>query len=123
MDSLSVAIPSGCPPPAFGLALSLSPETGSGKADKAVLRRGCLGRGRDPPEYVTNLRFGSGESEILGGPRGELLWGWLLTRTSGQAEVGGLFFRGVPRILSLFWGCSLVPLIVIPDKRSISFLT
>jgi hypothetical protein len=57
---------------AFGLALSLSSEIGSGEADMAVLGLGCLERGRDPPERVTYSRLGSGESEILGGPRGEL---------------------------------------------------
>lgn len=104
----------GCPPRAFGLALSLSPEIGSGEADMVVLGRGCLGRGGDSPEYVTYLRASSGESEILEGLRGELgrdgvLWGWPSIRTSGEAKFvipgpQGMYFKGVPRILSVFLG-------------------
>jgi hypothetical protein len=57
----------GCPPLAFRLALSLSPEIGSGEADM-----GCLGQGGDSPEHVAYSRPSLGESEISKGPRGEL---------------------------------------------------
>ena len=70
-------------PLAFGHALSSSPETGSGKADMAVLGRGSLGRGGDEalgrerlerggdlPEHVVYSRSILGKPEILEHPHG-----------------------------------------------------
>jgi hypothetical protein len=42
--------------------------------------------------------------------------------TSGEAEFlipcpRGSYFDGVPRVLSVFWGCRLVPLIIIPGNK------
>lgn len=65
LRGVGTRIECGCPPWAFGLALSLSPEIDSGEANMAV-----LGRGGDSPKYVTYLRSSSGESEILEGLRG-----------------------------------------------------
>jgi hypothetical protein len=42
----------GCPPSAFEHALSLSPGTGSGEANSAVLGRGYLRQGRDGSSRV-----------------------------------------------------------------------
>jgi hypothetical protein len=43
-----------------------------------------------------------------------------LRGTSHEAEFlipcsRGTYFDGVPRVLSVFWRCSLIPLIIIPD--------
>jgi hypothetical protein len=98
------------------LAISIVPVT----LDR--LRRGGYGypRVREPRSgrrfYRTHApsKIGLVRGGVLGRP---------LRGTSGKAEFlipypRGTYFDGVPRYLSAYWGCSLVPLIIIPDKST-----
>jgi hypothetical protein len=59
----------------------------------------------------SEIRLGHGD--VLGRP---------MRGTSGEVEFlipcpRGSYFDGVPRVLSVFWGCRLVPLIIIPGNK------